>query len=184
MAIHNIKVIVVDGGKRSYGSTRICNKDEKNNYKDSPLYKVLNARQTIKNKVQSGMSPAAVFAMNMGLRVTGQIVRQSANYFISDIGRKNGDSSLQGHIDREIEIVTDATGVIGSTLSGAATGSMFGPVGATIGAVTGLASSAISLAFRQVERERAFNYKEFKENNSIEYQRARASINLTTGRLR
>ena len=32
--------------------------------------------------------------------------------------------------------------------------------------------------------KRDFNYKVFKENNAIEYQRARASISLTTGRLR
>ena len=83
-----------------------------------------------------------------------------------------------------MEIATDVTGIIGNTLSGAATGSLFGIGGTLIGAFAGFLSSAISIGFRQAERVRDFNFREFKENNSIEYQRARANINLTTGRLR
>ena len=45
-------------------------------------------------------------------------------------------------------------------------------------------TSGVSLAVKYAGREREFNYKVFKENNAIEYQRARASINMTTGRLR
>lgn len=189
MALHNIKIVVVDGGRSGTYKSKNAGSDGNNSQsaaknKDSPLYKLLNAKQTIKNKVQSGMTPAGVMALNMGMQVASQIVRQSANYYISDIGRKNGDSNYQQVINRQIEIITDATGIMNSTLSGAATGSMFGPVGAVIGAVAGLASSTISLGFRQAERERAYQHEIFKENNSQTYNLARTSYQGFTGRLR
>jgi len=186
MALHNIKIVVVDGGRSgTYKSKNAgVEKEDKKDYKNTPLYQLLNAKKTIKNKVQSGMTPSSVFAMDMGLQVARQVTKQTINYFINDIGRKNGDASLQDHINREVEIITDATGVLSSALTGAAAGAMFGIGGAVIGGVVGVASSAISLGFKQAERSRDFDFKEFKENNSIEYQRARASINLTTGRLR
>ena len=53
----------------------------------------------------------------------------------------------------------------------------------------GYRSFAFTEAFEyylQIERlsKEEYNYKAFKENNAIAYQRARASISLTTGRLR
>lgn len=189
MALHNIKIVVVDGGKSGTYKSKNAGLDGANGSspsknKDSPLYKLLNAKETIKNKVQSGMTPASVMALNMGMQVASQFVKQAANYYISDIGRKNGDSNYQQSINRQIEVITDTTGLIGSTLSGAATGSMFGPVGAAIGAVAGLASSAISLGFRQAERQRTYQHEIFKNNNSQTYNLARTSYQGFTGRLR
>lgn len=189
MALHNLKIIVVDGGRSGGYKSENASVDEKHGtsfgkYKSSPLYQLLNAKETINKKVQSGISASSAFAINTGLKIGSQILSQTANYFISDIGRRNGDSSLQENINRQLEIVSDVAGSMGSALSGAATGSMFGPLGAALGAVAGIASSAISIGFRQAERERAFNAKAFQENNSVEYRRARASISLTTGRLR
>lgn len=145
---------------------------------------MLNAKQTIKNKVQSGMSPTAVFAMDMGLRIGSQLVSQTANYYLTDIGRKNGDSNYQAIINRQIEVVTDPLSVIGGTLSGAAAGSMFGPIGAGIGAVVGLASSAISLGFKYAEREREYQHTLFEEYNNQAYNLSRANFSVYTGRLR
>lgn len=189
MALHNIKIVVVDGGRSgTYKSKNagVEGKDQQNpqKNKNSPLYKVLNAKDTIKNKVQSGMTPAGVMTFNMGLQIAGQLVKQTANYYISDIGRKNGDSNYQQNINRQIEVITDATGVLNGALSGAATGSMFGPIGAAIGAVAGLATSTISLGFRQAERHRAYQHEIFKENNSQTYNLARTSYQGFTGRLR
>ena len=87
-------------------------------------------------------------------------------------------------MERRFEIVQDATNFASSVAMGAAYGSAGGPYGAAIGAVLGAVSSGVSLAFKFAGRQRDFEYKVFKENNAIEYQRARASINLTTGRLR
>jgi hypothetical protein len=70
------------------------------------------------------------------------------------------------------------------TAMGALSGVQGGPWGIAIGALAGAATSAISIGEKYLTRERDFNYKVFKENNAIEYQRARASISLTTGRLR
>ena len=63
-------------------------------------------------------------------------------------------------------------------------GAWGGPIGSAIGAGLGAIQSGLSLAVKYAGREREFSYKVFKENNAIEYRRARASINLTTGRLR
>lgn len=187
MALHNLKIIVVDGGKgvssRSGGSTSQSKEDKEKN-KNSPLYKMLNAKKTIKNKVQSGMSPSAVFAMDMGMRVAGQIVKQTANYYIADIGRKNGDSNYQAIINRQIEVVTDGLGFASGIASGAAAGSMFGPAGAVIGAAIGAVSSAVSVGFKYAERERNYQHEIFKQNNNQAFNLARTSFQGFTGRLR
>ena len=162
MALHNLKIIVVDGGRRvatRSGDSKSSSKEEREKNKNSPLYKMLNAKQTIKKKVTSGMTPSSVFALDMGIRVAGQVVKQTANYYISDIGRKNGDSNYQAIINRQIEVVSDSLGFASGTLSGAATGSMFGPVGAVAGAVIGAVGSAVSLGFKYAERERAYQHE-------------------------
>lgn len=187
MALHNLKIIVVDGGKRAITRTnnsKSQTKEERENNKNSPLYKMLNAKKTIKNKVQSGMSPSAVFAMDMGMRVGGQLIKQTANYYITDIGRKNGDSNYQAIINRQIEVMTDGLGFAGGIVSGAAAGSMFGPVGAGVGAIVGAVSSAVSLGFKYAERERDYQHEIFKQNNNQAYNLARTSFQGFTGRLR
>lgn len=118
------------------------------------------------------------------LAVAKQIGNTSLNYIIQGLGDKYGDQALQENMERRFEIVQDATNFASSVAMGAAYGSAGGPFGAAIGAVLGAVSSGVSLAFKFAGRQRDFEYKVFKENNAIEYQRARASINLTTGRLR
>jgi len=187
MALHNLKIVVVDGGRggyRSKGSGNSGGKRDKKRDKDSPLYKILNAKETIKNKIQSGMSPASVFAMDMGLRLTSQLVKQTANYYISDIGRKNGDSNYQAIINRQIEVVGDTMSFGSSMLSGAATGSMFGPMGAVVGAALGAVSSAASIGFKYAGRQREYEHEMFKNSNSQAYNLARTSFQGFTGRLR
>lgn len=186
MAIHNLKIVVVNGGRSNnykYKSGGNDAEDKKDN-KDSPLYKLLHAKDSIKNKVQSGMSPATVFAMDMGIRVASQVVKQSANFYISDIGRKNGDSNYQALINRQLEVVSDTMSFASGALSGATAGSMFGPLGAGIGLVVGAASSAISLGFKYADRKRDYEHEMFKNNNSQAYNLARTSFQGFTGRLR
>ena len=112
MALHNLKIVVVDGGRAgSYKSKNSgVENDMKKDYKNTPLYKLLNAKQTIKDKVQSGMTSSTVFAMDMGLRVAGQVVKQTANYYLSDIGRRNGDSNYQNMISKQLGLVSDTVG--------------------------------------------------------------------------
>lgn len=189
MALHNLKIIVYDGGKAGDG---IFSKSDdsggesggKNNSQSSLLYKVLNYNSTIRNKVKQSTSPTTFFAIQQGVNLATQIGREAINYFVSDIGRANGDSNYQAIVNRKIEKVTDALSVGQGALSGAAMGAAAGPVGAIIGAVVGLATSGISLSFKYAEREREYQHEMFKENTSQVYQLARANFTAYTGRVR
>ena len=118
------------------------------------------------------------------LAVSKQVIDLGIEYWVSGLGNKNGDQAMQEQVQRQVEIVKDVTNVASSIGMGALYGSWGGPIGAVLGAVFGAVSTGVSTAVKYGGREREFNYKVFKEENAIEYQRARASINLTTGRLR
>lgn len=113
-----------------------------------------------------------------------QVADLGFEYMISGYGDKYGDQSYQEQCARQYEVIKDTTGFASSVAMGAVYGAWGGPIGAVLGATFGAVSNAASLGVKYAKREREFNYKVFKENNAIEYQRARASINLTTGRLR
>lgn len=118
------------------------------------------------------------------LAVSKQVVDLGLEYWVAGLGNKYGDQAYQENVQRRVEIVKDVTNVASSVAMGALYGSWGGPIGAVLGATFGAVSSGVSTAVKYASREREFNYKVFKEENAIEYQRARASINLTTGRLR
>ncbi len=188
MALHNLVITVVDGGKAnsntistSSGSSRASNSQGK---EKTTLQKVLNYNQTFREKISSNMTPTTFFAVESGFNIAKQTLRQVANYYISDIGRSNGDSNFQAQVNRNLEIAGDVGGLLGGALSGAASGSMFGPVGAAVGAVVGFASSAISSGFKYAERERAYQHEMFKENTSQAHNLARANYSVHTGRVR
>ena len=119
-----------------------------------------------------------------GLAILKQGLDLGIEYFIAGMGNKFGDQSYQEQVSRQFEMVKDVTGFASSFGMGAVYGSWGGTIGAVLGATFGAVSTATSIGVKYMGRERDFNYKVFKENNAIEYQRARASINLTTGRLR
>lgn len=118
------------------------------------------------------------------LAISKQIGGQMVNYYIGGIGMTNGDEAMQQQAQRTAEIVTDTVNFASSVAMGAIYGAWGGPVGSVLGATLGAVQSASSIGIKYLGRRREFNYKEFKLNNSIAYSRARASINLTTGRLR
>lgn len=118
------------------------------------------------------------------LTVTKQVAETALNYYVSGLGDRYGDEALQARAERVVEVVTDVTGFASSIAMGVAMGSWGGPVGMVVGGLTAGVSSAASTGAKYASRRRDFSYKIFKENNAIEYQRARASINYTTGRLR
>lgn len=119
-----------------------------------------------------------------GLTVMKQVGETALNYYVSGLGDRYGDEALQARAERVVEVVTDVTGFASSIAMGVAMGSWGGPVGMLVGGLTAGISSATSTGAKYAARRRDFGYKIFKENNSIEYRRARASINYTTGRLR
>ena len=119
-----------------------------------------------------------------GFATARQVGLLGVNYFIQGIGNYTGDQAHQQLVEREVEIYQDVTGFASSVAMGALYGSAGRLPGAVLGALFAAAGSGASLGFKYASREREFNYKVFKENNAIEYQRARASISLTAGRLR
>lgn len=118
------------------------------------------------------------------LAVSKQIAGLSIEYYLSGMGQRNGDEALQDNVQRTVERVEDVGNIASATAMGALYGSWGGPIGAVLGATFGLVQSGVSTALKYQKRDRDFDYKMFKLNNGIEYQRARANINLTTGRLR
>lgn len=188
MALHNLKITVIDGGKGDgdvlSSSSDTNTEGEKKGKGKSLLTKVLNYNSTIRNKVKQSTSPTTFFAIQAGVQVATQTSREFINYYVKDIGRANGDSNYQQIVNRRIEKVTDVLSIGQGALSGAAAGSMVGPWGAAIGAVVGAISSGISLGFKYAERERAFQHEMFKEHTSQAYQLSRANYSAYTGRVR
>lgn len=119
-----------------------------------------------------------------GIGVVHQVADLAINYKVTGLGYSNGDQALQQQIERKVEIVTDVGNMATSIAMGAAYGSTGGPWGAAIGAVYGAIRSGSSLWAKYSKRERDYDFKVFKENNAIEYNRSRAMITETTGRLR
>ncbi len=188
MALHNLKITVIDGGRGDSGalggSDDSTENGEKKGKEKSLLQKVLNYNSTIRNKVKQSTSPTTFFAIQAGVQLATQTGREFINYYVSDIGRANGDSNYQQIVNRRIEKVTDVLSIGQGALGGAAAGSMAGPIGAAIGAVVGAVSSGISLGFKYAERDRAFQHEMFKENTSQAYLLARANYSAYTGRVR
>lgn len=118
------------------------------------------------------------------LAVGKQLATQRIQYAIAGIGYKYGDQSLQQQVERQVEQISDFTNVATSIAMGATYGSMGGPLGMAFGAVMMGTQTVGSLLVKYDTRERDYNMKVYKETTGIEYKRARAQINLTTGRLR
>lgn len=118
------------------------------------------------------------------LTTSKQVANTVLDYSVSGIGLRNGDQALQEQIERNVEIYKDVSGFATSVIGGGLSMSWGGIPGIAIGAGLGAISSMSSIFFKYRGREREYNYNIFKENNAIQYQRARANINLTTGRLR
>ena len=122
-------------------------------------------------------------ALSSGIQMTFQ----TWNYAVGGVGIYTGDESYQNYQQRQLEIVQDSQSVISSFGLNAMYGFIYSggnPLVAGTNALIGGMSSLTSKYFKYAQRHREYNYKVFKENNAIEYNRARANINLTYGRLR
>ena len=184
MALHNLRITVVDGGKSGDVTGGTGGNGNKSGAKDTGLYKLLNLNDTIKSKAKQATTPTQFFAIQSGINLATQTAKQFINYYVSNIGRRNGDSHYQAIVNRRIEQVTDVLSIGQCALSGAAAGAMFGAPGVAIGALVGAASSGISLGFKYAERERDYQYQRFTDDNSQAYNLARANYSVFTGRVR
>lgn len=133
-----------------------------------------------------GRNPMRTIKVNAThlVAVSKQFLNAQINYQMQKIGYISGDEAYQDRVGRQVEIVQDAGNVATSVAMGAVYGAAGGPFGILAGMAIGAASSGISLAYKYKGRYLDYDFKMFKENNAIEYKRARANINLTTGRLR
>lgn len=127
-----------------------------------------------------------------GIAVAKHAANTAVNYWVGGLGYENGDEAYQQRVGRQIEIVQDATNTATSVAMGAFAGAMAGSVvpgigniiGGVVGGTLSAINSGIGLFSKYEGRKRDYNFKMFKENNAIEYKRARANLSLTTGRLR
>ena len=189
MALHTLKIVVVDGGRASGysagGGTSATSKTTQKVDKESPLYKLLNAKEIIKEKTIGKLSPATAYSVSTFGRLAMQTVKAAHNYRVSDIGRKHGDSNYQAMVNREYEVAGEIAGIVGGAVNGAMAGVMTGnPIGVVVGLVAGVASSAINLGFKYAEKERSYQHEMFKNNTSQAYNLARANYSISTGRAR
>ena len=174
MALHTLKIVVVDEG-RAGGYATSCGSGsasvgKQKVDKDSPLYKLLHVKERIKEKVEANLTPASVYGMIQVGHLATQTVKSVASYYISDIGRSRGDSNYQARVNSAFALGGQVLHLIGGAISGGTAGAMFGGVGAVVGAVAGLASSAISLGFQTTERIRAYNHTMAEEKVGRDYQ--------------
>lgn len=110
--------------------------------------------------------------------------RLGINYYFGGVGYRNGDAAQQEAVQRNVELIEEGAGILLSIGIGATYGVRGGPIGMVVGALAATATTATSLAVKYLNKEREYNIKVFKEENAIEYRRARANLSLTTGRLR
>lgn len=142
--------------------------------------KEIKAAATLEAKRASSAKSLASRAISIGKN----IVVQSANFYLSDIGRRNGDSNYQAIINRKLEVLQDTGNVAKSAVEGAIAGAGLGIPGIVLGGLLGAASAGVNIGFKYAERERAYQHEMFKENNSQAYNLARANYSALTGRLR
>lgn len=104
------------------------------------------------------------------------------SYNINSLASMHGDQAMQDRVNRQVEIAEDYINVGSAVMMGITFGASGGPIGMLMGGAIGAITSIMPVVSKYANREREYDFKLFKENNAIEYKRARAGINLTTGR--
>ena len=112
------------------------------------------------------------------------VTRLGLNYYVGGVGYRNGDAAMQEAVQRNVEVAEEAGGILASVGIGMTYGIRGGVGGMALGGALALLTTATSLGFKYAGRYRDYNMRVFKEENAIEYRRARANLSLTTGRLR
>ena len=118
--------------------------------------------------------------LSAGIAVT----RLAVNYYVGGVGYRNGDSAQQEAVQRNIELAEESAGILLSIGIGATYGVRGGPIGMFVGGAVAALTTSTSLGVKYLGKYREYNMKVFKEENAIEYRRARANLSLTSGRLR
>ena len=159
---------------------------EKNN-KETDTDKIggQNGEQSTDTALLSNKTKRFIFVNTThALAVSKQAFNAQLSYYIGGLGYSNGDEAYQDIVSRRVEVFQDKLNAAQNIAMGMGYGAVGGVPGMILGGALAAVSSQISWIQKYETRKRDYNFKVFKENNAIEYKRARAQINLTTGRLR
>ena len=112
------------------------------------------------------------------------LANSATNYYIGDIAGTTGDKNYAELVQRKVEMGKDVLDVAVATTMSAYYGSRGGFWVGVATAAMGFTTAVTSKANKYLNRDREYHIETFKMDNEIEYNRSRANINLTTGRLR
>lgn len=134
-------------------------------------------------KLEQSKARAAIVSYGVNMAVsTGLAV---ADYYISDIGRRNGDSNYQAEIDRvssnASRMINVTMGVVSSAAAGFAVG---GVAGALIMGTISFVGQGVSYKLEIDRQNRAYAHEMFKDSQRIEILKQRASLADYNGRIR
>ena len=151
----------------------------------SAFAKIVNWNDEIKDIAKESLSPTAYMVVSNATSLAIKSAKQYINYYVSDIGRQNGDSNYQAQVQNRIDTFTDWTSTIGQGLSGAVSGLAIGGIpGAVVGGIIGVGTNLINISYRKQNEQRQFQYQMFKDSQSQAYNLARAGNALNVGRPR
>lgn len=177
-AATRIEIVVSKGASGGSGN-------EETTSEESPKQKTEEEKKTEESARINARTKRMVSRKILGSAI--QMTEQTANYISSGVGTFTGDSAYQDYVQRQSEKVLDTVNIGSSAGMGFVSGMAVSGGNPLVGlAVAGIQtiSTLTSKYYKYAQRHREYNLKKFKENNSIEYNRSRASINLTNGRLR
>ena len=141
--------------------------------------------QTETKAKSKGMSRRVkAITITHGIAAGISATQAAINYAVGDIAGTTGDKNYADLVRRKVEILQDTGNVVTATAMSAWYGSRGGVVAGVVTTAIGFTTAMISKTNKYLNREREYKIETFKMDNEIEYNRSRANINLTTGRLR
>ena len=119
------------------------------------------------------------------VRSVKNITTQVANAGIGQLAYVTGDTNYQASVQREAEVIGDTANSITNVGLATASGAMIGgPLGAAFALASSAISQSISLAYKYENRNIQNAISTWKENQSVNYNKARAGVDLSDGRTR
>lgn len=162
MALHTLKIVVVDGGR---AENYVTSGGQKSGTKQTVV-----TEQRMKEKIALKFSPTEAYGMVQAGRLAMQTAKSAFSYYMGDIGRRSGDSHYQARVNRAFEVGGQVVSLVHGAISGGMAGSVFGGLGAIIGGLAGFASSAMSMTYQHAEKTRAYNHTMAEEKAGRDYQ--------------
>lgn len=110
-----------------------------------------------------------------------QLLKNVVNYKMSGIQYETGDSNYAAQVQEAYGDTMNLIGYGASIIGGGTAGAVFGPIGAVVGASVAAISGGINMGYKYIEETRKFNYSIWEDTIKVDYNKARANINLYGG---